>query len=139
RLVAGAGPLSNLLLAAVFSAVLLLMPLSALERIAIAGATFMPDRAFEALATPLMSFGFFISQIIFINILLGIFNLVPIPPLDGSKVLFSLFPRGAEEFRYVLERYGLFLLLLFIFFGFGLITPVIRALFLFMSGAGIFF
>ncbi|KKW47624.1 MAG: Transmembrane protein [Parcubacteria group bacterium GW2011_GWA1_60_11] len=139
RLVAAMGPLSNLLVAAVFSTVLLLLPLSAPERIAITGATFVPSMASAALATPLSSFGFFISQVIFINILLGIFNLVPIPPLDGSKVLFSLLPRGADEMRYLLERYGLFLLLLFIFFGFGLITPVIRTLFLFFSGAGIFF
>ncbi|OGY97269.1 MAG: hypothetical protein A2128_03075 [Candidatus Liptonbacteria bacterium GWC1_60_9] len=131
--------MSNLLVAAVFSTVLLLLPLSAPERIAITGATFVPSMASAALATPLSSFGFFISQVIFINILLGIFNLVPIPPLDGSKVLFSLLPRGADEMRYLLERYGLFLLLLFIFFGFGLITPVIRTLFLFFSGAGIFF
>lgn len=139
RLVAGMGPLSNLVLATVFSLILLALPLGAPERATIAGATFAPGMASAALATPLMSFGFFISQIIFINILLGIFNLVPIPPLDGSKVLFSLLPRGADEFRYVLERYGLFLLLLFIFFGFGLIIPIIRALFLFLSGAGIFF
>jgi len=139
RLVAAMGPLSNLLVAAVFSTVLLLLPLSAPERIAITGATFVPSMASAALATPLSSFGFFISQVIFINILLGIFNLVPIPPLDGSKVLFSLLPRGADEMRYLLERYGLFLLLLFIFFGFGLITPAIRTLFLFFSGAGIFF
>ena len=139
RLVAAMGPLSNLLVAAVFSTVLLLLPLSAPERIAITGATFVPSMASAALATPLSSFGFFISQVIFINILLGIFNLVPIPPLDGSKVLFSLLPRGADAMRYLLERYGLFLLLLFIFFGFGLITPVIRTLFLFFSGAGIFF
>ena len=112
RLVAAMGPLSNLLVAAVFSTVLLLLPLSAPERIAITGATFVPSMASAALATPLSSFGFFISQVIFINILLGIFNLVPIPPLDGSKVLFSLLPRGADEMRYLLERYGLFLLLL---------------------------
>lgn len=139
RLVASMGPLSNLLIAAVFSVILLALPLGVQERTAIVGATLAPSFASAALATPLMSFGFFISQIIFINILLGVFNLVPIPPLDGSKVLFSLLPRGAEMVRSTLEQYGLFLLLLFIFFGFGLIIPIIRALFLLFSGSGIFF
>lgn len=139
RLVAGMGPLSNLLIAGLFSAVLMLLPLSGAERLAIAGGTFSPAIAGAALATPLASFGFLVSQIILINILLGVFNLVPIPPLDGSKVLFSLLPREADALRYALERYGLFLLLIFIFFGFGLIIPVIRALFLLFSGAGILF
>ncbi|MDP3947834.1 MAG: site-2 protease family protein [bacterium] len=141
RLIAGMGPASNFLLAGAFSLILLVLPLGEPERNAIAGATLAPSAVWleRALATPLMSFGFFISQIIFINILLGIFNLVPIPPLDGSKVLFSLLPRGADALRSMLEQYGLPLLLLFIFFGFGLITPIIQALFLLLSGVGSFF
>lgn len=44
------------------------------------------------------------------NISLGVFNLVPIPPLDGSKVLFSFLPAKAFNFILNFERYGLFIL-----------------------------
>ncbi len=54
--------------------------------------------------------------IIFWNVILAFFNLIPIPPLDGSKLLFSLFPLKMET-MVMLERYGLaFLLLIVIFF-----------------------
>ena len=47
-----------------------------------------------------------------INLLLMVFNLIPIPPLDGSKVLYAfLEPRTAYQVRAVLEQYGIFILL----------------------------
>lgn len=55
-----------------------------------------------------------------INLLLGIFNLIPIPPLDGSKVLASLLPRNAAQALLSLEQFGFILILgLFFFSGFG--------------------
>jgi Zn-dependent protease len=51
------------------------------------------------------------------NFLWGIFNLVPIPPLDGSWILFRFLPPAAEKFRLWLQQYGLFILIFFIFFG----------------------
>ncbi|MDP2598425.1 MAG: site-2 protease family protein [Candidatus Liptonbacteria bacterium] len=74
--------------------------------------------------------------IIFVNILLAIFNLVPIPPLDGSKVLFALLPKTETGFRFaaMLERYGMVLVLIFIFFGFELIMPIINMLFVLIAG-----
>ena len=51
-----------------------------------------------------------------INLLLMVFNLIPIPPLDGSKVLYAfLEPRTAYQVRAVLEQYGIFILLAAIF------------------------
>lgn len=50
-----------------------------------------------------------LTVIVWINIALGIFNLVPIPPLDGSKVILPLISPKTQVF---LERYGIFLLLL---------------------------
>ena len=51
-----------------------------------------------------------------INIALMLFNLVPIPPLDGSKVLFSMMnPRQVWQWRPTLEQYG-FILLIFVAF-----------------------
>jgi Zn-dependent protease len=112
-LVAVAGPLSNLLLAVVFGLVMQLTPVSQM--------------------TP------FLSIIVYANILLAVFNLLPIPPLDGSKVLFAVLPPSATHVRMFLERYGFILLLIFIFFFFRLILPVIFFLFrLFTGGAGLF-
>ncbi|MEK7080688.1 MAG: site-2 protease family protein, partial [Patescibacteria group bacterium] len=51
------------------------------------------------------------------NFLWGMFNLVPIPPLDGSWILFRFLPRGAEKAKMFMQQYGLFILIFFIFFG----------------------
>ncbi len=78
----------------------------------------------------------FLSLIIYINILLAIFNLVPIPPLDGSKILFSLLPDNKFwwQWRLNLERYGMMLVLFFVFFFWQLIAPIINKLFQFFTG-----
>ncbi|HXI22641.1 MAG TPA: site-2 protease family protein [Pyrinomonadaceae bacterium] len=71
-----------------------------------------------------------------LNVILGIFNLVPIPPLDGSKVLQSLLPASFEPGFEALERFGFVLLILAMFTGvfgaiFGVVMPVvIRILFI---------
>jgi Zn-dependent protease len=50
------------------------------------------------------------------NLLLMVFNLIPIPPLDGSKVLFAAMDAQTEyRYRPVLEQYGPFLLLILVF------------------------
>lgn len=70
------------------------------------------------------------SLIVFINILLAVFNLVPLPPLDGSKVLYALLPDRYYYIERFLEQYGLILLLFFIFFGFDLILPIVRLIYI---------
>lgn len=59
----------------------------------------------------------FFSIIVLYNFLWGLFNLVPIPPLDGSHILFSLLPYRFKRFQIMLQQYGLFILVFFIFFG----------------------
>lgn len=61
----------------------------------------------------------FLVTLVLLNLGLGLFNLIPIPPLDGSKVLFSILPDRAylQLMRY--ERYGMVLLLLLVFFDIG--------------------
>ncbi len=54
--------------------------------------------------------------IIYINIVLAIFNLLPIPPLDGSKILAGILP-GRQEWLYHLETYGIIILILLVFTG----------------------
>ena len=84
---------------------------------------------------PVSNFSFVLSIIVYANILLAVFNLVPIPPLDGSKILFTLLPDSAWQAREFLERYGFIILLFFIFFLFRLITPIISGIYALLVGA----
>ncbi len=58
-----------------------------------------------------------------INIILGAFNLIPIPPLDGSKILMGFLPAEAQRSLARLEPYGFFILIILLFT--GLLNPVI--------------
>ena len=114
--VAAAGPASNLSIALVFGLLL---------RFGVGAGWGSP--AFLSIT----------STIVFTNIILAIFNLMPIPPLDGSKLLFALFPNKLFQMREFFERYGLILVLLFIFFIWRLIAPVIYLLFNFLTGVSL--
>ncbi len=50
------------------------------------------------------------------NFLWGIFNLIPIPPLDGSWILFRFLPQRFDKVKIFLQQYGLFILIFFLFF-----------------------
>jgi Zn-dependent protease len=116
-IVAAAGPLSNLVLA-------------------VAGA--LPLRFILANPSLAEQIPFIVIYILLIfvniNIVLMVFNLFPIPPLDGSKVLFAFLPpQVAWRWRPVLEQYG-FILLLIVFFlppgnsiGGRILIPIIDA------------
>ena len=76
-------------------------------------------------------------NIVVINIALALFNLVPIPPLDGSKILFSFLPRSAYSAVRFLEQYSLIILVIFIFFLSDFLYPLL--IFLFHTFTGLYF
>ena len=125
-IVAAAGPISNLVLA-------------------IAGA--IPLRYFinnQNLISEAPILGLVLQQFVVINLILMVFNLIPIPPLDGSKVLFALVDRRTEyQIRPFLEQYGMLLLLLLIlssFFTGGesilgrVLSPIVHGIYGFLVG-----
>ncbi|MEN1759338.1 site-2 protease family protein [Anoxynatronum sibiricum] len=79
--------------------------------------------------------GFLVQQLFFsaisINLVLAVFNLFPIPPLDGSKILISLFPSRFEHTFYELERYTYIILILLLFLGVirRILFPIVNVLF----------
>ncbi|KKP88164.1 hypothetical protein A2456_00465 [Candidatus Nomurabacteria bacterium RIFOXYC2_FULL_36_19] len=79
-------------------------------------------------------FYFITSVIVVINLALGIFNLIPIPPLDGSKILFSLLPESATNFINTYEQYSLVILLVFIVFFSNSLSPILGSLFKLFTG-----
>jgi Zn-dependent protease len=62
--------------------------------------------------------GLFLEFSLMMNASLAVFNLLPFPPLDGSKVLYSVLPAGAHPVLDSLERYGFIILMAFLYFGF---------------------
>ena len=123
-LVAAAGPLSNLVLAAVAA-----LPL----RYIVAD----PELQLQIPGMVIQ----ILSLFILINLVLMIFNLLPIPPLDGSKVLFAFLPpQMAWQWRPILEQYGFVLLLLLFFLppgnsiGGRILLPIIDAFFFVLVG-----
>ena len=79
-----------------------------------------------------------LSFVVFINLILMLFNLVPVPPLDGSKVLFAFLPYRYAWVRETLERYGFLIILFVIFFLWRLIVPLVASLFSLLTGVAFF-
>lgn len=85
---------------------------------------------------------FALVQIVFINVSLAIFNLIPVYPLDGSKIALALLPKDtAYEYDAFMHKYGMFVLLLLILPLFGgvsavsqLILPIIRTIMMLLLG-----
>ena len=73
---------------------------------------------------------------VYINLVLAFFNLVPIPPLDGSKMIMAVLPDNKLESYMRLERYGFFIIMLLIALGFFriVIFPVVRLFVFIITG-----
>ncbi|MCK4453973.1 site-2 protease family protein [Candidatus Parcubacteria bacterium] len=113
-----AGPAANILLALVFGLLIRFLPFGT--------GLFSQNLIFV--------FGF----IVWVNLLLAIFNLLPIPPLDGSHILFAFLPQSMEKLKMILAQYGLFILLFVIFFLLHWIIPAINYLFYLIVGVPFF-
>jgi Zn-dependent protease len=112
-IVALAGPLMNLLLAFVAA-------------IGLAWAT--SDSGSETMAD--FFFVFFT-----INVFLAVLNLIPVPPLDGSRLLTIFLPPSKQHILFFLDRYGIFILLILLLFGGTvLLDPVVGAVGRFIYG-----
>jgi Zn-dependent protease len=72
--------------------------------------------------------------IVKLNILLAVFNLLPIPPLDGSHILFTFLPRSMDHIRSFLSQYGFLLLLFIMFFFFGFVSRIVDMIFRLIVG-----
>jgi len=79
------------------------------------------------------------GYIVFINILLAVFNLLPIPPLDGSHILFTFLPLRAEGLKIFLFQYGFFILLFIIFFFINWLFPIVSGIFKLIVGSPLAF
>ncbi len=132
--VAFAGPVTNLFIALVFGILSALVPLASAAKDALFNSILSGST--PVFSAPLAGMFFFFLIVVYINVLLGIFNLVPIPPLDGSKLLFLVLPPtpGTYKFMYFMERWGLIFVLIFVFFGFQIIMPVIAFFFALFTG-----
>ncbi|MEN9524108.1 MAG: hypothetical protein RL536_177 [Candidatus Parcubacteria bacterium] len=110
-LIALAGPVSNLALALIFGLIIRYVQ--------------------NGVMTPFIQIA---SYIVLINIVLAVFNLIPIPPLDGSKVLFSLLPQQYGHTRMLMERYSQIFIVIVVIFVWQFISPIIWPIFRAFTG-----
>jgi Zn-dependent protease len=101
-LVAAAGPLTNLLLAGFFALWL---------------RVFMPSGAGAQLLVTMIS----------LNAAFCVFNLIPFPPLDGSRILYAAAPAGLREVMDRIERSGMVAIVVFMFVGYPFIARYVAA------------
>lgn len=108
--VALAGPLSNLALAIFFGLFIRFVPIASGSLVSLLGV------------------------IVFVNLILFVFNIIPLPQLDGSRVIFPFLPRPLQEFYAKAESFGMIIALLFVLLAFPFISIIVDFLFKLVVG-----
>lgn len=125
-LVAFAGPFSNFVMAILFTLILKVLVVTNVINLAVQS---------KAAIVFLQMF----TLAIRFNVIFAIFNLIPIPPFDGSKVLFYFLPSKAKNVMYFLERYSFYIIIILLITNLGgtIITPfvnlILKALYWFLA------
>jgi Zn-dependent protease len=118
-LIAAAGPISNFLIAIVFGFLLRV----------VAGISIFAE---SAVFMNVLVLG---NVLVFMSVLLGVFNLIPIPPFDGSRIAFAFLRGKAEKFWLQLEHYGTLLIIILLFGGMlNLIFPIVVWIYRLIAG-----
>ncbi len=108
-MVAFAGPLSNLVMALFIGLYLRIFDLGGLA-------------------------GLFLTQFVIVNVAFFIFNMIPIPPLDGSRLIYAIAPPALMDFMDKVERYGMIVIFGFLFVMYRFFSPVFSAAVLGLAG-----
>lgn len=111
-----AGPVSNLILALIISLIVRFLPLNNISIL-------------------------FLSILVQINVVLAVFNLLPLPPLDGSKIFLALLPQDKSlQWQEAFEKYGFVLIIVLLFLPIGgsniislIISPIIQTVLRFLA------
>jgi Zn-dependent protease len=89
--------------------------------------TLAPGGALESVSEPVFML---LSNVLFLNVGLAVFNLLPIPPLDGSKVLYTFLPASAQPALEMMERFSFIILIIVIKLGVvdAIFAPIARVI-----------
>lgn len=114
-LTAFAGPFSNLVMAVIFTVILKVLLITGV----------VSSAANSSVRAIILNMLILIIQF---NVVFGIFNLIPIPPLDGSRILTFFLPSKGRELMYRLERYSFVIVLIIFMTGIGryIVNPIVN-------------
>jgi len=135
--VALAGPMSNAIIAVFFGLLARFLPIPFLLKHDLAIGLLQDHDAIMGLINGSLLNSIFVLSLLFcfVNLILMVFNLVPVPPLDGSKVIYPFLPTVAKRWFQKVEAYGIWILIFLIVFGiFSFISYLTLYLFSLLTG-----